>query len=187
MGLEKVVGRIKADGAAEADRLLAEARRDAQARINEARAKRDAVLASYAIKAESEVKRLKAREAARTEVEVKKAVLACRKAVLDEAYAAVLDLMKSIPPTERARLYDSLIGKLGPEFAGGKIHCGKRDEGLFASAKGMKVIGDLEAVGGFVVESDGRTIASDARFETLLASVWDRRLPQIASELFSEG
>jgi vacuolar-type H+-ATPase subunit E/Vma4 len=187
MGLEKVLERIETDSRADDQRLQAKAREDAQALLAEAKAKRELTLTSYRAKAGEEVSLLRAREAARTEVEAKKALLACKKAVLDEAFGAVLETLKHLPASETRRYYASLLARLGPEFAGGVIRCRKGDEGHFAGAKGMTVRGDLDAAGGFVAESRDGTLAADMRFESLLAAAWERRIAYASGMLFSKG
>ena len=187
MGLEKVLDRIEADSRADEAGLQAKAHEDALAFMAEAKAKRELTLAGYGAKAKEEVKLLQAREAARTEVEAKKAILACRKAVLDEAFEAVLDAMKRLPAAETKRYYVSLLARLGPEFAGGVIRCRKGDEGQFAGVKGMAVKGDLDAAGGFVAESRDGTLAADMRFESLLATAWERRIAEASGILFGKG
>jgi vacuolar-type H+-ATPase subunit E/Vma4 len=186
MGLEKVIGRVEADGAAEAARLLADAEGEVARLMAEARVKRERTLAEYSAKAVEDVRMLRSREAARTEVEVKKAALASNKAVLDEARAAVLESLRRMPAQERARHHASLLGRLGPEFAGGTIHCRKGDEAHFSAAKGMAVKGDLDAAGGFVAESRDGKLAADARFETLLESAWERRIAETSAALFGK-
>lgn len=186
MGLEKVLERIEADGKADDARLQAKAIEDAHAFMAEAKAKREQKLAHYKAKAGDEVRMLQAREAARTDVEAKKAILASKKAVLDEAFEAVLEAMKRLPASETKRYYASLLARLGPEFAGGTIRCRKGDEGLFAGAHGMAVKGDLKAAGGFVAESRDGTLASDMRFESLLATAWERRMAEASVMLFGK-
>ncbi len=186
MGLEKVIGRVEADGAADAERLLAEAEADVRTLMAEEQAKRERTLAEHTAKAAESVRLLRAREAARTDVEAKKAMLASRKAVLDEARAAVLESLRRLPANDRARQHAALLGGLGPEFAGGTIHCRKGDESHFASAKGMSVKGDLDGAGGFVAESRDGTLAADLRFETLLDAAWERRIADTSAALFGK-
>jgi vacuolar-type H+-ATPase subunit E/Vma4 len=187
MGLEKVIGRIEADGKAEAEKLLAGAKREAYAALTEAKAKREAILAGYTKRAEDDVRLLKARESARTEVGSKKALLAGRKAALDEAFEFVLSAARALPAQERARIHSRLASRLGPEFAGGVIRCRKGDEGHFAGAKGMRVRADLDAAGGFVAESGDGLMAADMRFETLLAAIWEKRMAETSAALFGKG
>ncbi|MFH0815506.1 MAG: hypothetical protein V1934_01640 [Methanobacteriota archaeon] len=187
MGLEKVLERIEADSLVVDGQLQAKAREDAEAYLAEARAKREVTLAGYRAKADEEVRLLRAREAARTEVEAKKALLACRKAVLDEAFEAVLESMRRLPAAETRRYAASLLARLGPEFSGGVIHCRKGEEGNFTGAKGMSVKGDLIAAGGFVAESHDGALAADMRFESLLATAWERRIAEAYGTLFGKG
>ncbi len=153
MGLEKIVERIVAESQAEEERILAEADAERQKMLSAAGKKRDEILGNYRRHMEEVVVQLKQREAARTEVELKKLFLRVRKEILDYAHSAVLEHFSALSEDTRRKYYSAMTKKVLAELSAGIIHCRAGEERFFSGIPGFSVGEPIDCIGGFLAES----------------------------------
>lgn len=119
-GIEKILDRIRDDAQAEADRILAEARSEAAdiTAAYEARARSEA--AEILARGEKAAAQREERLTSVAQLECRKAQLAARQEVVDEAFGLALTKLLALPPEEYAALLVRLAVQAAPN-GGGKL------------------------------------------------------------------
>jgi V/A-type H+-transporting ATPase subunit E len=186
MGLDKIVASILADSKVKEQSILSEAAAETKTLMAEVSRRNVEVLKAYRKKTEESVARLKERQEAGMEIEVKKQMLSARKQILDESFDRVLKHFGALPESDKRKLYSAMSVKLLAEFKSGTIHCRKGDEHLFAGLSGFTIGQPMDIIGGFLAENSDGTLVFDMRFKVLLKDIWDRHLNEISDMLFSE-
>ena len=187
MGLEKIVERIVVESQAEEKRIISEAEAERQKMLGEAGKKRDEILADYRKRMEEAVVQLKQREAARTEVEVKKRFLEIRKEILDDAYRTVLEHFSALPEDTRRKYYSAMLKQVVAELPSGVIRCGKGEERFFSGIPNFTVGENIDCIGGFLAESTDGSVVLDMRFDDIVREIWERNAGEISRTIFPEG
>jgi len=187
MGLEDIVERIVAESEAEEKRIISEAEAERQKILSEAGKKREEILARYRQLIEENTAQLQQREAARTEVEVKKLFLRVRKEILDYAHSAVLEHFSALSDDTRRKYYSAMTKKVLAELSAGIIHCRAGEERFFSGIPGITVGEPIECIGGFLAESTDGSVVLDMRFDDIVSEIWDRNAGEISSIIFPEG
>jgi len=186
MGLERIVERIVAESQAEEKRIISEAEAERKRMLEEAEKKRDEILAKYRQLIEENTAQVEQREAARTEVEVKKRLLQARKEILDETQKAVLEHFRSIPNDIRRRYYSAMLKQAVRELHSGVIRCRKGEEHLFSGIPNFSVGENIDCIGGFLAESRDGSVILDMRFDDIIREIWERNAEEISSTIFQE-
>ncbi|GEM_PF-3324595 len=187
MGLENIVERIVAESQAEEKRIISEAEAERQKMLGEAGKKRDEILANYRRRMEEAVVQLKQREAARTEVEVKKRLLESRKEILDYAHNAVLDHFRNLPDDVKRKYYSAMARRVVAELSGGVIRCRAGEERFFSGIPNFTVGENIDCIGGFLAESTDGSVVLDMRFDDIVSEIWEKNAGEISGIIFPDG
>lgn len=184
MGLEVVVNEIIAEGRKEAAAIEKVGLEEAKALLEEARTKADKILSERKAQAERETERIQIQETARAEFEAKKKVLVAKRALWDRLRADALSSFGNLPDDARGRILKTLLAQASKEIPEGTVHVRAADVSLVQGASAHTVVGDLDAVGGLVVEDATGSVSLDHRFESLLADIWPTVLKEESAKLF---
>ena len=187
MGLEHIVERIVAESQAEERSIISGAEAERQKMLSEAGKKRDEILAGYRRRMEEALIQLKQREAARTEVEVKKRLLEVRKEILDDARTAVLEHFGALSEDARRRYYSAMLKQVVAELPSGAIRCRKDEERFFSGIPNFTIGENIECIGGFLAESNDGSVVLDMRFDDIVREIWERNAGEISRTIFPEG
>lgn len=187
MELEKVIARIEAESISDAKRILDEANIQKDRMLREAKEAHRKIVERCQRDTEKYLRQLTAREEARTEVEVKKTLLAQEKRILSMAFDKVLADFGRLSDDRKRAIYTALLKSAQSEIPKGTIHCRKGDEKFFSGHPGYRLGENIETAGGFTVENHDGTILLDMRFENILKDIWGRNIRRFADILFSKG
>lgn len=187
MGLEHIVERIVAESQAEEKRILSEAEVERQRMLSEAGKKRDEILADYRKQADDAVAQLKQREAARTEVEVKKRFLEIMKEILDDARHTVMGHFGALPEDTKRKYYSAMLKQVVSELPAGVIRCRRGEEKFFSGIPNFTVGENIDCIGGFLAESTDGRVVLDMRFDDIIREIWEKNAGEISSIIFPEG
>jgi V/A-type H+-transporting ATPase subunit E len=94
--------------------------------------------------------------------------------------------LQNLPDEEKRKLLIRLFTKAQKDISEGYVYSKKADEDIVKSIIGlsMEYAGNIDCIGGIVVENLEKTIKIDYRFETIMDDLWNRKLKDIADILF---
>ncbi|MBI2107502.1 hypothetical protein HYU10_01840 [Candidatus Woesearchaeota archaeon] len=180
MGLEKVRDEIIERAKSQSSRIVAEAKAKAAQILREA----EKQVEGHRERASEESKRMmleiKRQEMAKAELEFKKLLLMSKKGLIDEAFEKARKEISRMNEKQRSEAVSLLIKKAERSMEIDCIYCSKSD------AKFVKGYRTTEAAisGGIIAENKGQTVRIDYSFDTLMESVKEEKMQQIAKMLF---
>ncbi len=125
---------------------------------------------------------MKNQEHSGVEIEQKKIRLIAEKDILQITYQECLAALQTLP---HEKIISSLLQNMKKEMPeSAVIYSNKRDESAVRSQTKLTYGGNLDCLGGIVVENTEKTMKLDYRYETIAATVWDQCLKEIAEKLF---
>ncbi|MCJ2555226.1 MAG: hypothetical protein LN410_03390, partial [Candidatus Thermoplasmatota archaeon] len=182
MSLEQMIEEIRQQGQREFDEILEAARQERERMLSEVQAKGEEFRNERLRQAEEQGARERVREMARAELEARKALLQAQKEVLDEVRDAARDRLRALDDDER--LLKSLVEQNQGDLEGGLVRCNERDVKTLRRLTGNEVLGDLDILGGFVIESQAGDRRIDLTFDTFLDGLWERAVRDVADILW---
>lgn len=181
MGLEKVIERIEEEGAEKITGILQDAEQQATEILRTAQKTRDAMSLKRTHESEKQIETWRMQERSRMEIEAKKIRLNAEKDILNQTYQECLAALQSLP---HEKILSFLLKKAKEEMPEAAVlYSNRRDEGLVRSLSRLTYEGNVECLGGIVVENKDKTLKVDYQYETIAASVWDHYLKEIAEQL----
>jgi V/A-type H+-transporting ATPase subunit E len=182
MGLETIVEEIKAKGRAEADRINAEADKEVSRIIEEAKSRAAKIKTAKQEEVKKEISRLRQQELSSANLEVKRALLNARKEVLDEVYEKARDAIREFPAEKNQRLLKAIIEKNAADNM--RIYSNSRDKPVIQKVTKLKYAGEIDCIGGVLLENEKGTEYLDFKYETILKNISERSLKQVSDILF---
>lgn len=182
MGLEAIVEEIRAKGKAEAERIGKETEEEVSKITADAGASVAKLKAAKEEELRKEIQRLRQQELSSANLEVKKAMLNAKKEVLDEVYEAAKDEVNKLPAEKNQKLLKSIIKK--NENNNARIYSRAEDKNIVKKLTELEYSGDIECIGGIVIENDDGTEVLDFKYDTILKNVNERCLKQVSDILF---
>jgi V/A-type H+-transporting ATPase subunit E len=164
------VGQIKAEGDQEAARILNEAGK----RAAEIKSRKEVEVA-HAIEA------IERREISSANLEVKRAELNVHKDLLEKARLGLLEKIKNIPKKDNEAMIKKLLEPYNLKDM--KVYSNKKDE-AFVSSLAPNYGGNLDTLGGVVVESKDGALRYDLTYETLAREVFNNHMKEVSGNLF---
>ena len=180
MGLEVVKQEILNSAKAQADAMIAEARKEAQRLVKEAEKK----MQELKEKSDADTKRqtdlIKRQEVASAELESKKMLLDAKKQIIDKVFADARKKLEELNEKKKEILIKKLLDKTKNDIEMAYIYCNKKDEKYFKDYNTE----NANLVGGFIAENKERKLRIDNSFETMLESIKEQELQNISKILF---
>jgi V/A-type H+-transporting ATPase subunit E len=183
MALDNVVDEILESAKKQADQILKTAEKDKEATLQQAAEEVSNRKVVKQKETEEALKRLRQQELSSAELEEKRIVLNARKEMLDKTFEEVEKQLEEMGPSERKRLYNSIMQKGRAAIPEPKVYCPVGDAKLLATKNGEK-IEEIEMGAGLILESRDGTVRMDYSFKTILESVWEKELKEISNILF---
>ncbi|OPY49700.1 MAG: V-type ATP synthase subunit E [Methanosaeta sp. PtaU1.Bin060] len=181
MALDAVVESILATSKDKVAQISAEADQEAGRILNEARER----AAETKSRKESEVghatEAIERREISSANLEVKRAELNVHKDLLEQARVKLLEKIKNLPKKENEALLKKLLEPY--DLKDMKVYSNKRDE-TFVSSLAPNYGGNLDIIGGVVVESKDGALRYDLTYETLAREVFNNHMKEVSKVLF---
>ncbi len=182
MGLDAIVQEIKAKGKAEADRISGETYQEISKIISEAESQAAKLKTAKQEAAKKEIERLRQQELSSAHLEVKRAMLNARKELLDEVYEKAKDAVGKLPADKNQKLLSSIIKK--NENSNTRIYSKAKDTSAVKKLTKLKYAGEIDCIGGVIIENADGTEYLDLRYDTILKNVSEKSLKQVSDILF---
>jgi V/A-type H+/Na+-transporting ATPase subunit E len=191
MGLEAVIGDIRAKGQKEAEKIREETRGQVRQILDASQEKVEKIKTGVDESVEKQVRHLESQELSAANLVVKRERLNAQKALLDNVYQKTLDSLIGLPDSFHREALRSLLSKARQEIPDGIVHSNTRDMQALKDiiAKEQEYRGytagaakDIE--GGVIVESRDGTLQIDFSYRTFLNQVWETGLKDASDILF---
>lgn len=182
MGLDAIVEEIKDKGRAEAEKISKEASLEVSKIIADAQASAGRIRTARQEAVKKEIERLRQQELSSANLEVKKAKLNARKEILDEVYEQAREAIKKLPPEKNQKILKSIIEK--NESGNGKIYSRNKDKQTIKKLTKLEYVGEIDCLGGVVIENTDGTEVLDFKYDTILKNVSEQTLKQVSDILF---
>ena len=193
MSLEQVVDDITNEARNRAEEIRADAEEDAEAIIADAEEDAEAIKAERAAEVENRIDQEREQAVSSANLEAKQARLEARRDVLADVREAVEEALIELSGERRESLTRSLIDNAATEFADDATVSvyGRHDdqaliEEILADYDGFSVAGEVDCLGGVVVESDSSRVRVNNTFDSVLDTVWDENLKELSDHLFDQ-
>ncbi len=172
MGLEQVIGEVRRDGDARAQKLIDDARAQAAKLVAEAEAQARSYEEQRLAQAGRDAEQVKAQVLSSAEFEARKVVLTTEAELREELRRTLVEGFSALPQDVRDGHVKKLLATAKSVLGGsGRVWSTRKDQDA-ASAGPYEHAGTLDGAGGIVVESDDGTQRLDLSYETLLGDLW---------------
>jgi V/A-type H+/Na+-transporting ATPase subunit E len=183
MALDNVVNEILESARIQADQILKTAEKDKDATLKQAEGEVSKRRSAMQKETDDAVRRLRQQELSSAELEEKRIVLNARKEMLDRTFDEVNKQLEGMGPSERKRLYNSILEKGRKVIPEPKVYCPVGDAKLLATKDGEGVE-EIKMGPGLILESRDGSVRMDYSFKTILEGVWEKELKGVSNLLF---
>jgi len=191
MGLEAVVGEIKAKGENEVGKIQKETRDEVTRILMSAQERAEKIKLSADAEAERQVNHLQGQETSAANLVVKRKLLNTEKELLDQVYQSALRSIANLPDNFHHEAQKNLLARAKKEIPEGTVHCNARDMPFLKQVIGSEsafrgyVAGKVVKIdGGIIVESTDGQLQVDLSYRTFLDMVWETGLKDASDILF---
>lgn len=191
MGLEAVVGEIRAKGQKEADTIREQTRKEVEYILSGSQEKASKIKLAAEESIEKQVRHIESQEVSAANLLVKRNLLNTQKALLDETYRNALESLNKLPDSFHKEAIRALLSDAKKQISEGLVHCNARDMPALKEIIAQKGeflgyspgnVKDIE--GGVIIESNDRTLQIDLSYRTFLDCVWETGLKDASDILF---
>jgi V/A-type H+-transporting ATPase subunit E len=184
MGLEQVIGDVRRDGDQRAQKVLDDAKAEAERILTAAKDKAKMHQDSRATAAAKDAEQLKAQIISSAEFEARKTVLTTEAELRAELKQIILDGFAAIGAGPRKKHITKLLKTAQGTIAKGSVFGAAADAAILEKQDHYTYGGTTDIIGGIIVESESGKNRLDLSYGTLLGDMWRDVLKQEA-ELFS--
>ncbi|MCK4459607.1 MAG: V-type ATP synthase subunit E [Methanosarcinales archaeon] len=184
MGLENVVSDILKSAQDEVSAITAERDSEVSKIIEEAKRRGERITGEMVASAEAEAGRISKQELSGANLEVRRMILNMRKEILDETYRQAL---KRIRELDSASLLRSLINAQSGDAT--RVYSSQQDRPTveqLCTDRSINYAGDIDCIGGILLETDDRTVRLDYTFDTIMDEVSERSMKRVSQILFEQ-
>jgi V/A-type H+-transporting ATPase subunit E len=182
MGLENVVNDILEQAKSEVATIEAEAQAEVDAIINKAKAKANTILTESQAEVEANIQRKLKQEKSSAQLEIKRAALNAKKDILDSVYLSARETIKSFPPEKNASMLKAILDKYGSD--GTRVYSNERDAKLVRELTDLIFTGEIDCIGGLIIENYDGSVRLDYTFDRILDDVSEKTLKPVSDILF---
>ncbi|WP_136688753.1 V-type ATP synthase subunit E [Halorhabdus amylolytica] len=191
MSLETVVEDIREEARARAEEIRTEADSEAEEIVGEAEAEAEEIRAQREREVERRIEQERERRLSSATLEAKQERLKARRTALSTVRERVEERLAELEEDRRKRLTRETLEAALAEFDGGEIevYCRPADEELvegILTEYDATLAGEVECLGGVVVESTASRVRVNNTFDSLLEDVWDDEIREISDRLFAD-
>jgi len=181
MALDTVVEDILATSKGKVAAISAEADQEAARILQEARDRAAEIKARKETEVEHSVEAIERREISSAHLEVKRSELNVHKDMMEQARAKLFDSIKNISKKDNEALLKQLLAPYNLKDM--KVYSNQRDA-AFVSSLAPNYGGNLDIIGGVVVESKDGALRYDLTYETLAREVFENHMKEVSRILF---
>jgi V/A-type H+-transporting ATPase subunit E len=102
--------------------------------------------------------------------------------VLDEVYSRLIERLRNMDAEERKKILSKIIEKYGMD--GYRIYSNKEDEELVKKLTNMEYAGNINCVGGVIIESPDGSFRINMTFDELVKGIYEGKMKEISDMLF---
>ena len=193
MGLETVVEDIREEARAEAQEIRNDADERAQEIIESARADADSIREDARATAGRRIDQERERALSSANLEAKQDLLRARRNLLEQVRSGVEHRLADADGERRRELTEPLLDAAATEFKDDEhieVYCRAADadlvDDLVADRDGFTRAGEIDCLGGVIVEGADGNIRINNTFDSVIDAVWEDRLKDISDRLFQE-
>ena len=195
-GIEKITQRIEADAQAEIDRILSEAREEADQITGRYKAQAEAEAASLAARNKKTAAEREERLVSVAQMEARKVGLAAKQEMVEKAYVRALEKLCAMPDKKYVETVAVLLVQAAPDGLGTVIFAPAERKRIGAEAVALanKKLGNGKLTlseetrpirGGFILKNGN--VEVNGTFETLVRFQKGTMASEVAKILFPEG
>lgn len=181
MALDAVVESVLATSKDKVAQVNAEADQEVARILNEARERAAEIKSRKQTEVGHAVEAVERREISSANLEVKRSELNVHKDLLEQARLKLLEKIQNLPKKENEAMLKKLLEPYNLKDM--KVYSSKRDE-AFVSSLAPNYGGNLDIMGGAVVESKDGALRYDLTYETLAREVFNNRMKEVSRILF---
>ncbi len=182
MPLEPIIEEIIRKGHQQVAEIKSSAEEEAEKIILEAKESAKEILRRAREEAEREAERLRRQEISSINLEMKKEELNRKREVVEKVYEKLVEKVSSLDGGEREKLLKKLLEKYeGQDYV---VYSSKRDEELVRKLTKLEYAGNVDCIGGVVLESRDGEYRINLTFDTILQEVYESRMKDIYEKLF---
>ncbi|QLK27690.1 V-type ATP synthase subunit E [Natrinema zhouii] len=192
MSLDTVVKDIREEANARAEDIRAEGETRAEEIESAAEADAEEIVTDAEREVEREIDQLREQRLSSAKLEAKQKRLEARRDVLGEVREAVEDELASLEGDTREELTRDLLEAASVEFDEGddvNVYGRSGDRELLESIltdDDYEYAGEVDCLGGVIVESDQSRVRVNNTFDSVLEDVWEDNLQEISNRLFEQ-
>jgi V/A-type H+-transporting ATPase subunit E len=181
MALDAVVESVLATSKDKVAQINAEADQEVARILNEARERAAEIKSRKQTEVGHAVEAIERREISSANLEVKRAELNVHKDLLEQARQKFFEAIGKLSKKDNEALLKKLLEPYNLKDM--KVYSNKRDE-AFVSSLAPNYGGNLDIIGGVVVESKDGALRYDLTYETLAREVFHNRMKEVSRALF---
>jgi V/A-type H+-transporting ATPase subunit E len=193
MSLDSVTDDIREQARARAEEIRDEAEAEAEEIVAEAEADAESIRSERQDEVERQIEQERDQKLSSANLEAKQKRLATRRELLQQVRADVEDALTDLDSDTREELTRELLSAAATEFEDvdtaevyGRASDADLLESLAGEFDGFEYGGEIDCLGGVVVESDASRVRVDNTFDSVLEDVWEDSLREISADLFDE-
>ena len=188
MGLENVVSDILSGAKAEVSAIEADRDSEVSSIVEEAKRTGERITGEKMASAEEEAERIRKQEISGANLEVRRMMLNTRKELLDETQRQTAERLRELD-------IESLLRSLIRAHRGDatRVYSNQQDQPIVERLCDelledklieLKYAGNIDCIGGIVLENEDETVRLDYTFDTIINEVSERSMKQISNILF---
>ena len=181
MALDAVVEAVLATSKDKVAQITGEADQEVARILNEARERAAEIKSRKEAEVGHTVEAIERREISSANLEVKRSELNVHKDLLEQARVKLLGKLENLPKKDNEAMLTKLLEPY--DLKAMKVFSNKRDE-AFVSSLAPNYGGNLDIIGGAVVESSDGALRYDLTYETLAREVFSSRMKEVSRILF---
>ncbi len=190
MSLDTVVEDIREQARARAEEIRSDADERAEGIVADAEADAEEILEEREAAVERQIAQEREQKLSSAKLEAKQMRLEARRDVLEDVRESVEEQIARMED-DREELTRILLEDAAEEFddtSSVQVY-GRPDDaglltGILADYEGYEHAGDVDCLGGVVVESETSRVRVNNTFDSVLADVWEDNLREVSGELF---
>jgi len=181
MALDAVVESVLATSKDKVAQITSEADLEAARILNEARERAAEIKSRKESEVGHAIEAIERREISSANLEVKRSELNVHKDLLEKARTKLLEKISNLPKKDNEAMLKKMLEPY--DLKDMKVYSNKRDE-AFLSSLAPNYGGNLDIIGGAVVESSDGALRYDLSYETLAREVFNNRMKEVSKVLF---
>lgn len=187
MTLENVVNEIINNAKQEERKIVQEAEMQARNIIEEQNTAMDEQKKLARENAKKLAKEMEKKQLSAYKLELRKQLMQEKANALKIVVEKTIARIKKMPSAKRKRLLKKFVERGRKELPNSKfLYANSKDRKLLGNVSGLKFAGELNVLGGVVLENADKTVQVDYTFERLLEETKEKNLSEIAKKLFGE-